>query len=215
MWFIPSRERPHKLKRFLEAARKTGMSTSLMVVVDETEPKIADYRALDCDIMVRPGESIGAGEKLNDAVKLYPDLKWYGFLPDDCEPMTQGWDVSLSEACQPDCVAYSGRGEGKQKFGVLAIGGDLLRAVGFVAPPGLQHYGGDRFWNSLSTRAGRRRIIEGCIVRLTDHAHEHDNPPAWDEPKRRQKARQAEDKAAWRALQDAGFVDEMVRKLVA
>lgn len=215
MWFIPSRERPHKLKRLLAACRATGMSTPLTVVLDETEPLIVDYRALQCDLLIRPGESIGAADKLRHAFQMFPALAWYGFLPDDCEPQTTGWDVALSKACLPDRVAYCRDGRSDTvRHGMPVIGGDLLRRVGCWVPEGLHHFGGDRFWRRVAQGSGRAVHVDDHLVLLTDRVA-GESSATWDAPKRRQKARQHEDKAVYRRLEASGFIDDVIRSVWA
>jgi hypothetical protein len=212
MWIVPSRQRPHKLRRFLAACAATKTQTRIVVVIDETEPCTSEYHATGAEILVRPGESIGCVDKVRFAFRAFPDLQWYGMLVDDCEPLTRGWDVALIEACMPGRIAYCDDGRGR--YCMPAICGTLLRAVGDVGPAGLQHYGLDQYWRKLARASGRLVYLRRHTIRLTDRVR-GEPESSWDEPKRRQKARRHEDKAVWHAMRKSQAFRDMVATVQA
>lgn len=212
VWIVPSRERPHKTRRLLEACRRTGMSTPLVVVIDETDPQRSDYEAIGCALLVYPGESAGCAAKCQHAFERYSNLLWYGFLMDDMEPMTPGWDRDLSNACRPDMVAFCRDGLPKNKLATPVIGGDLLRSVGFVAPAGLKHYGGDLFWRDLAKATKRGVFLDHHEIRMSDRVA-GESETTWDAPKRIQKARQHEDQAVWDAFIASGEMKKIIDRL--
>lgn len=196
------------------------MTTRLLVVIDETEPQRAAYQSLvcaffmtvECELLISPGESVGATGKVRHALGIYSNLPWYGMIPDDCEPVTSGWDVTLAKACRPGKIAFCNNGLKKPKWVTPVICGDLLRDVGFIAPPGVEHFGTDRFWKLLAKGTGRGVYREDVLIRLSDRA-EGEPKISWDAPKRRQKARQHEDKAAYLAFRQSGQMDALIKRL--
>lgn len=214
MWFVPSRERPHKLARFIRAFEASGAETPLAVIVDETEPRMSDYRDVvgRYRLIVRPGETVGMAEKCRYAFEVCPDLDWYGFLPDDCEPITCGWDHAMIAAAGPNAIAFANTGHKRAKNCILCFGGDLLRKFGGVIPPGLEHYGGDRFWREVGLGLGRYHFLDQYLVRLTDRLA-GEPPESWDAPKRRMKARQTIDKAVYREMRNSGYIDQVIKAL--
>lgn len=196
MWIVASRERPHLLSRFLRAFHDTGAESRLMVVVDETDPQIDAYKALGCPLMVYPGETVGCAKKYQYAYERRPHEPFYGILVDDCEPKTKGWDRALINAAGPHWIAYPNDELRMPGYGALCcIGSNLVKCVGFLALPVIEHYGIDNFWWHLGKRTGRQVYLPGVTVALTG------NMPGepWDHVKAKQKSRQHEDTANWEA----------------
>lgn len=210
MWIVPSRERPEKVARFLKCYERTQATTPLWIVIDETDPKIADYEALGCPLLIRPGETVGCAAKVAYAHAMRPHEPFYGIFADDIEPLTKGWDIALKLAAMPDRVAYpNDLLHTPRYFPLPCIGADLVRRVGFLALPAIEHYGIDNFWCHLARRTGRLRYLKDHVVRLTD------NMPgvAWDNVKARQKSRQGEDSSAWQAYRTGPEFSTLVGRL--
>ena len=100
-------------------------------------------------------ENIGALGALNWCFRQYPNEPWYGFIADDeyLMPESPGdWDNKLIDAAGSWGAAHGWETlhQGKRFQGYCVIGGDLARAVGYLAIPTCWHwYGFDSMWEWL------------------------------------------------------------------
>lgn len=163
-WFLPTHNRPDRCRAVLEACARTGMDTPATLIVNGREHEDEyfalwqphsqrwDYRPLD--------QNLGFCGALNWALAEHPDLDWYGFLSDDAPPQTAGWDALLLDelsahgtACRmvtPNDGWLATADLRNDRFGPCAVfDGDLLRAMGFWALPGLWHSCADHVWEGI------------------------------------------------------------------
>lgn len=168
MWFLPTFNRPQSLATVIEACRATGMSTPCIVLVQGTQ-MLAEYQALELpenwQLHVLP-ENIGLLPALNYAFKTWPNEPWYGQLVDDNLPRTQGWDARLVEAAgERRFVTCKDLWQAPPRAGgAVVFGGDILRALGFWALPGLWHCYCDDFWETMGRETGLWSIVEDVVV---------------------------------------------------
>jgi hypothetical protein len=109
----------------------------------------------------------------------YPDEACYGWVADDNHPVTPNWSYIVEEAtqgwrlvhcndqwvslCDSVSVAHT-----KNLGGGICWGGELIRCVGFWAPPEIVQGGIDWFWTTLCGDSVLGHYIDDVIVR-------HDN----------------------------------------
>lgn len=172
-WLLPTRGRVHtNLRRCLKAIQATNTSTRIYVVVDEDEfaAHSDEYEALGCDLFVVPGGSSGKAFEEARILLTTSDTQWVGFLSDDLIPETEGWDLALLEHLSGANVVSSNDGAHapKRMNGAVVWSADLLKAVGYVYPPGLAHMYVDDVWEDLGRTVGIWHCDMGVMVR---HAH--------------------------------------------
>lgn len=212
MWIIPSRNRPDKLLRLLTAFNKTAMTEKFIVVLDPDEMYLSEYIDLKVPILISPQITHGCAGKISYAYRFYPDEPYYGFLTDDCEPITPRWDVDLAKAASERCIAYCNDGtyHFRKKFYTLpVIHKDIIEAVGYISPPGIKHYGLDNFWCHVAKQSGRIRVLDRHIIRLTDSV----NKEPYDETKKGVQANKIVDKDTWRKLRFGDAWPYLVNKV--
>jgi hypothetical protein len=169
VWVIPSRSRPGNIRRLIKACRDTGMTTPARIRVDEDDPCLGSYVALDVpggwEICI--GKCEGLSAAYNEALSRTED--WFGIICDDVVPETPAWDVRLIEAAGKDGLAYGDDGiNGAARATHFAVGGDLVREVGWLALPGLDRVYIDTAWNDVARAKGVLRYLPD--VKLT-HLH--------------------------------------------
>lgn len=147
MWIIPSRSRPHNIKRLADAFRETSVSTPVLLRLDDDDPYLSRYTCPDGWKLV-----IGPRKPLSDCYNevFNRNLDWYGLFADDVVPETPRWDTLLIEAAGSDRVSF-----GNDGIDILpthfVVGGELVREIGFVALPGLDRIYMDTVWNDIAT----------------------------------------------------------------
>lgn len=117
------------------------------------------------------------GASMRWCLAQYPDATQYGWLADDTVPRTHGWDRELEEAAGDWGLSYaadlwfseddywaSQLELGTHLSSGLCWGGDLVRTVGWWAPPGLRQAGIDTAWTAIVSELGLARYTPDVIV---------------------------------------------------
>lgn len=174
---VPSRGRPENITRLANAMHGTmTAATRLIVVIDIDDPLAGEYvKALD-----NPGPwaslYVQSGAKklnpiLNYVAPMYaPFCDYIGFMGDDHLPRTKGWDAELIGAIgQKPGVAYANDLFQKQNLPTsVVMSSALVRGLGYMAPPSLQHMYMDNFWKRLGTDLDHMIYMPEVII---EHMH--------------------------------------------
>lgn len=156
MILLPTKGRPLSLKRFVTRYETTGATLPVLLLTDEADRGVYETVGLPAgfsEMTFPAGTPIG--ECFNRAFAAHPDEPYYGITADDVVPETDGWDVTLRDACLPDRVAWGDDGlQGKDLPTHPFLGGELVRKLGFIAPPGVKHWYADNFWALLANTHG-------------------------------------------------------------
>lgn len=165
MWLLPSRGRPHLAARLFE---KGDFKTPGLLLVDRDDAPNYKWIRLPDGWEVNVGPRMYLSEKLNLGFKYKPDEPWYGILNDDHVPKTQGWDLRLVEAVKSQKIVWP-LDNYADRISTPVFDGDLVRALGWVAPPELRHFYIDDVHELLAECLGCLRL-ESVMV-----SHEHVN----------------------------------------
>jgi hypothetical protein len=186
---VPSRGRPHTVAELVEAFKETCTAdTVLLFAVDLSDETWPGYeRAVESGLSrtfaVR-SPSTSMGEALQLAVQFVLGNDWdpvaVAFMGDDHRPRTKGWDRAYLDAlaARPGIVYGDDQFQGERLPTQCAMSASVVRALGHMAPPVLQHLYLDNYWRTLGQAAG-------CLTYLPDVVVEHVHPVAgkaqWDE----------------------------------
>jgi hypothetical protein len=181
---VPSRGRPENIARLADAwTTRRIVSTQLVVAVDEDDPRLEEYRAVELPFL----GALWVGQRRRmcgtlNAVALdlledhadsltgwQPDV--IGFMGDDHLPRTEGWDVDVVDALDDlgGGIVYGNdllQGE-KLPTAVFMTAG-IVRTLGWMVPPGLIHLYADNVWLELGSAMGRLRYLPGTVI---EHLH--------------------------------------------
>lgn len=173
MWLLPSKDRPERAQAAIDAMVRHGIKAPGQVLYSG-----AGYRWLDLpdgweaiaadDLRCLPACDLGYRRR--------PDAPWYGFASDDMAAQTADFEAALSKAAGRFNIACADDGwqftTASDKLpGFFVLGGDLVRAVGWIAPPGLQHSFIDNAWHDIGAALGAIVMLHNVML-----AHEH----AWN-----------------------------------
>lgn len=170
MWILPSRNRPHNLKRFFEKYHITRASTPGIVCIRDDDPSRAEYEALELPynwtLVAYPPMSMV--ERTNQVFYDNPNEPWYGYVDDDAVPETPLWDKRLIDAAGRKGIAHPFNGIGNEKLASqFVMGGDLARDLGWILLKGLKRLYGD---NAVTDVGRARKCIKYLHdVRLVQH----------------------------------------------
>lgn len=143
-WVIPSRSRPQNIPRMFVG------DTPFLLMLDKDDPMLGAYIDLHYpdNWALRIRERMPLSEIYNKAFEEFPFEDFYGIFADDVTPETEGWDHKLIEAAGRDGMAYGDDGIGTATH--FALGGDLVREMGWLAYPGLDRLYIDTIWQDIS-----------------------------------------------------------------
>lgn len=177
MWLLSTRNRPaHCIEAVRTFKNKGSDGLQLVIWVD------GDFKGYEplYDI-VKPGwvirhtpECVGLAHQMNWLLEEYPAERAYGWLADDFRAETKDWDKQLVDEAEPCFIAYGNDGWSspsvKQRHitSAFAIGGKIVRQVGWFAPPNLVQAGIDSAWNDLGRKFRLMKKVETVTV---NHLH--------------------------------------------
>lgn len=194
---VPSRGRPEAAHELAETFAATCTAdTELVFGVDSDDPRLAAYQAVEgARIAVAPAPSnmvmtlnyvcdyAWAADAVGDTTwgATLPTPFGVAFMGDDHRPRTCGWDQSYLEALHElgtGIVYGDDLLQGEKLPTQVAMTSDIVRALGYMAPPALTHMYVDNFWLDLGRRAGCLRHLPDVVV---EHLHPVAGKADWDE----------------------------------
>jgi hypothetical protein len=189
---VPSRGRPKAARELASAFAKTCTADTLLVfAVDEDDPTVEEYRDLHAgpprrgpEVLVVP-ESTSMVHALNRAAEWVVSAVNAPFAKigrgDDHRPTSDGWDAAYLEALRDlgTGIVYGDDLLQRQNLPTqCAMTSDIVRVLGYMAPPNLTHLYVDNFWLELGRRAECIRYLPEVVV---EHRHPVAGKAAWDE----------------------------------
>lgn len=196
MILIPSRNRPHLIKRFMEVYSSTKAKSIVVVRLDRDDPTLELYHKLNHPkFRFAIGDPIGCPRSVNELCEAFPDAPNYLFMADDTIPKTDYWDAQLAEAAEFRNISFSDspnefRGIRKKFWGNTSqkvgrkmwqapchpcIGGDLVHSLGWFFHPAFTHYWADEYLHNIGIKYPDRYIfVEDVYI---DHLRETDRIP--------------------------------------
>lgn len=212
--------RRDRLTVFLDACAGTIRGdTEIMLALDEEElgdwaPLLPGLAGAGPWLWSASAPRMALGPKMNrhssEAAFLYPRV---GFLADDTVPVTEGWDVKLTEALRTPGIAWARSNRRNDIPEHHLVSSIILRALGWYWMPKLTHYRADNVLADLGRAAGCLRYCGDVLIR---HEH-HEMGAAHDETYRAAEAGGTLDHAAygrWIASGQCWSDAETVRKAV-
>jgi hypothetical protein len=177
----PSRGRPGNIVELVDCWRDTGAAARLVVCVDDDDPTLADYHGAVAgsavDLFVGPRKSLGGW--LNATTYLADSHPIVGFIGDDVRPRTPHWDELIAAAMPAIGVVYGDDGhQGERMPTHPFIDSQIIRTLGFVAPPGVEHLYLDDFWKAVGVRLGTLTYLPDVVL---EHMHPHAGKAAMDD----------------------------------
>lgn len=202
MWLLPTHARPDNLRTVLAACVDTGMSTPGIIHVN-AGPMQEAYRSLEIPAnwqVVYGSEDMSLGDVMRWFHATYPALPWYGIITDDQVPVTAGWDTRLVEEAGRTRIVSSNDGwQAPQRIhGAVVFGGEVVKLMGYLAPPGFQHQFIDDVWEAVGRDSGLWSVLMDVMV---EHRHpmKEGSGAHWDASYQINFSRQQEDQRRFKA----------------
>ncbi len=168
MWFLITRNRPQATQALIDAMRATGEVPEVAVMVD------GPFYDISWPTHWHIHNSFGHLEMqraLNELLAKYPRQPFYGILTDTHRPQTPGWASKLSAAAGSGCIAICNTTKnrmnprtGNRRMTTLAVGGDLVRAIGWLWLDKVTHLYGDDAWEDVGYALGCVRYLPDVVI---------------------------------------------------
>ena len=170
MWIFTSLSRPDRIKQTVDSYQWGGESTVLLTLWSG-DKRLPEYLAQEWPANWRREivDVRGNGPTYNEILRRYPDEKCYGFLADDVLLEVPDMLGLLELAAGDWNVAYANDQHHEDRICTMpCIGGELVRAVGYLAPPQIIHAAIDCAWHEIGRQLGTLRFFRN--LRYT-HLH--------------------------------------------
>lgn len=189
---VPTRSRPEQARALMQHIANTKtVDLKLVFAVDVDDPRRDEYAEFAPVSVGR--DSGGLPSNMNRALNAVAVAHVHGedppfalaFMGDDHCPRTHGWDKAYVDALREmgtGLVYGNDLLQGAKLPTQLAMTSDIVRALGYFAPPELVHLYLDNFWRDLGTVAGCLKYLPDVIV---EHRHPLAGKAEWDEGYRR------------------------------
>jgi len=217
LMLVPTRQRPGNADAVVNSWQATsGGCSELCFVVDEDDPDLDEYRSRLADtpgVWVHPVGSRGMVAALNAAAVHYAShYRFLGFMGDDHRPRSTGWDRRFCECLSTGVGVVYGNDllQGEAMPTAVALTSDIVRTLGYFAPPSMIHLCVDLCWKLWGEALGR-------ITYLPDVVIEHMHPAARKAPmdagyeEANSPDRMRDDAAAYYAYKDGQFHDDVAK----
>ena len=152
---VPSRGRPHNLKRLVEALENTCTGDyTLIARVDSDDKEVGEYQKLNADIVV--GDRLFFTKSLDELAQLALERGFthLAILGDDVLPETIGWDEKMINALNGKLgVVYGSDGlehlHGQDLPTHVVVPIEMYQKLGWIGLPGSRHLFCDNAWREL------------------------------------------------------------------
>lgn len=228
IWLLPTKGRPALCQQVLDTCESTRMRSPGVVYVDETVDMYQDIRLpANWTIHYAPRWG-GIATAMQWVLKQWPDASQYGWIADDTFPRSRHWDMALERYAGDWKLAYgmdnyvsSGPWPNTLRYckdlgAPLCWGGELVRAVGWWAFPGVKQAGIDTAWTALLSPLG---LYHYAIDVKADHNNyrtgrrEYDDTDSWVRNGVNYIQKDLDTRAGWEATAD--FPETMNRVKLA
>lgn len=184
---VPSRGRPRNIAALADAWTATSASADVIVAVDDDDPTRGEYFDVVAshprfDLVVGERGKPGMVASLNRVAvahcQMYDAL---GFMGDDHRPRTVSWDQRVSDELDQmgtGIVYGNDLLQGANLPTAAFMTADIVRALGWMAPPGLRHLFVDDAWKALGTALDALRYLPDVVI---EHVHPVAGKADWDD----------------------------------
>lgn len=166
---VPTRDRNQKAKEFAEAFFKTSNNSDLVFGLDDDNE--SNYDRLPNVIY-----DINPRLRLNGTLNLLANkyctqYEYICFMGDDHRPRTDNWDNLLYESIKDKKygIAYGNDLiKGHKLPTAVFLNSNIIKKLGYMAPPALTHLYLDDFWRDLGTKISSLVYSDNVVL---EHMH--------------------------------------------
>lgn len=191
---VPSRGRPRNIGDLIDAWRETEANATLVVAVDDDDPRLNEYKTLmvargymlDEQLQFVVGPRLRMAGTLNSVAMsrvMRPgtvDTDIIGFMGDDHRPRTPHWDATVEDVFKqwPHSVVYGNDLlQGMNLPTQVFMSAGIIKTLGYMVPPGFTHLFLDNTWKAWGQAMSRLVYLHDTVI---EHMHPVAGKAAWD-----------------------------------
>jgi hypothetical protein len=184
---MPTRGRPQRALAAWDSFEKSkaNYGTTVYLVLDYYDPTLPEYMKVvethSIPYLTYEGNMV---ERTNGAAAYLvnrDEADVIGWAADDQRARTQGWDDAVLDAVYADGHGFVQTNDlhyGSDKAANIFIRSDIVKALGYFAPPVLSHLYVDDAWKTLGELADALVYLEDTHI---EHMHPVYNKGEWDD----------------------------------
>lgn len=223
---IPTRGRPQAVPEIVQAWRDTGATADLLFAVDDDDPELPSYQVQwlalgheNPQMRISSGSRLRLCGTLNEvAVREAEHYRFLAFLGDDHRPRPAAvpWDARFRECLSggPGIVYGNDLLMSEQMPTAVAMTSDIVRTLGYMAPPSLVHLCLDLVWLDWGRGMERITYLDDVVI---EHMHPANGKAQLDQGYEECNSPEqvSADSAAYYAYRDGGGLQADLDKLRA
>ena len=176
---LPTRSRPDSAERCINALKEHSTISDFIIAIDDDQSEL--YPRLD-GVTYEINPRLRMNGTLNLVANKYADkYETIFFLGDDHLVQTPAWDQYLAKA-----IDHKGYGlaygndllQRHQLATAVMMSTNIIKAVGYMAPPNLVHLFMDNYWMILGKKLETLWYFNNVII---EHLHPLAGKVAWDD----------------------------------
>jgi hypothetical protein len=213
---VPTRDRLFNVKRLIEnyKAFNDNYKSFLVFVIDEDQVDLYKDALFSNAIIILPRQPLC--KKLNSAYRivksnsLYKDIPIIGFMGDDHIFRTRYWEDKIINWQKSNIGICYGNDllKGEEIPTSVFIHKEILKPLGFMVPPCLNHYFCDNFWKDLGLRLERIKYFPSIVI---EHLHHINNKAYYDDLYKETEKIFKSDQIAWDNYVSNSFSSDVER----
>lgn len=221
---VPTRGRPKNVRRLIEAWLKTKAEATLWFGFDD------DDETLDLAMQTAVIGEFGVDVRISDplprtnmngtlnalALRAAVEYDIVGFMGDDHCPRTRHWDKTIASHMVggPSIVYGNDLMQGPLLATAVFMTSDIIRTLGYMAPPQMKHLFLDNSWMAWGQGTERISYLPEVVI---EHMHPQAGKAEWDEGHIRVNAGEMweHDAAAYADYVDTGRQADDIEKIKA
>ncbi len=187
MIILATHKRPKNIMRFFRICKQTQVTEKVLLLIDEDDNSYEEIlTSLPKNFSVlRIPPGCCASRRANIPFEKFPNEPYYAIMGDDVFPVGWKWDQVMREAAGEWNIAYCDDGiQGKHLATHPFIGGELVRAQGFVEEPSMLDWFADNCRMDVGAELGLLRYVENVKF---DHLHHINGKADFDQTYAKQK----------------------------
>jgi len=182
LWICPSRKRPERLQKLITSWLNTTEEYSdLLIAIDTDDTSYDEMKQKYTELIWEINEPIH-GSFLNllnyIAVKYSTTYRYIGFMEDDIVFETKNYEkrfIKKLNELGSTGIVHAKDGVDKRKFiSIPVIDSNIIRRLGWFAPPCLRSLWADNFWRAMATHLDTYYKFEDVMIKhyhYSKHSH--------------------------------------------